>query len=100
MIYTAKEVRASNCVACSTGRPQLGTSPFRLDDNSNPVGPQCPLSLYVNKTNNTSPKCHIVITLFPAVIPALPPAAIALKGNYTCFTKEGSRRYLEGTEVV
>lgn len=90
MIYTVNQVNVSNCVACSTGCPQLGISLFRLDDNSDPVGLQCLLSLYVNKTNNASPKCQTVSVLFSAVTPALRPAAIALKGNYTCFIRGGS----------
>uniref|UniRef100_A0A3Q3K018 Envelope polyprotein n=1 Tax=Monopterus albus TaxID=43700 RepID=A0A3Q3K018_MONAL len=88
MYYTARQHNQSGCIACATARPQLGTSPFRLDPQAGLQGLQCVLRLYKPNSDNSS-LCTTMAQLFPKVtldvLSGAPPSIAPLKGNYTCF---------------
>ena len=89
MMYTARQTDRNNCIACSTARPQLGTAPFRLTSSSDTTGLQCVLSSFNRTTKPTTDQCKSLDLLFPPVKDQLPPQAVAIAGNYTCFSKSG-----------
>uniref|UniRef100_A0A3B1IU47 Uncharacterized protein n=2 Tax=Astyanax mexicanus TaxID=7994 RepID=A0A3B1IU47_ASTMX len=93
MQYTAKQNERSNCIACSTARPTLGTSPFRLSNQDDPTGLQCVLQLFHKDSVLVTEQCKSLSLLFPAVQQKdRPPSAVVYKGNYTCFSRTGSGR--------
>uniref|UniRef100_A0A3B1KG46 Uncharacterized protein n=1 Tax=Astyanax mexicanus TaxID=7994 RepID=A0A3B1KG46_ASTMX len=67
MQYTAKQNERSNCIACSTARPTLGTSPFRLSNQDDPTGLQCVLQLFHKDSVLVTEQCKSLSLLFPAV---------------------------------
>uniref|UniRef100_A0A667Y9M7 Uncharacterized protein n=1 Tax=Myripristis murdjan TaxID=586833 RepID=A0A667Y9M7_9TELE len=97
MEYTAKQQNRSNCIVCSSPKPRLGTVPFALDPETDPVGLQCILQMFHRSYSSTG-RCASLSLLFPRLKrdgKGLPFSVAAYKGNYTCFMRTGS-----GTNVT
>ena len=85
MIYTAKQANLTNCVACSSARPTLYTSPAPLLPHVDPEGFQCMLSMHMHVN---PPNCSTISALFPpASNITIPPIFTPQEGNYTCLTR-------------
>uniref|UniRef100_A0A3Q3WSJ8 Uncharacterized protein n=1 Tax=Mola mola TaxID=94237 RepID=A0A3Q3WSJ8_MOLML len=90
MMYTAKQNGQSNCVACAKARPQLGTAPFKLSDDTDPKSLQCVLQLFNGAFVPENETCKTLALLFsPVKKTDVPPSVMVYKGNYTCFSRHG-----------
>ncbi|CAK6971107.1 uncharacterized protein LOC122550274, partial [Scomber scombrus] len=87
---TAASMNMSNCVACSSARPTLFTTPAPLYPEIDPVGFQCMMSL----TMQENPlHCATLSAIFPPVKNStIPPTFTPQLNNYTCFTRTNATR--------
>lgn len=92
-MYNAQRTNVSHCIARSTGRPQ--TAPFKLNSKNDAAGLQCVISLYNESTKSSTKQCRSLNLLFPPVRSALPPAALALAGDYICFLQTWQGKKLQ-----
>uniref|UniRef100_A0AAY5K6U3 Uncharacterized protein n=1 Tax=Esox lucius TaxID=8010 RepID=A0AAY5K6U3_ESOLU len=60
--YSAKTHNLSDCIACATARPQLGTMPFPLNPLNDPSGYDCMIQLYLKQTD---PNCTSLSLFYP-----------------------------------
>uniref|UniRef100_A0A8C4RNI6 Uncharacterized protein n=1 Tax=Erpetoichthys calabaricus TaxID=27687 RepID=A0A8C4RNI6_ERPCA len=86
ILYSARQVNQSDCYACATARPHLGTTPFPLTNLSDPTGFPCLLYLFTTPSPIHT-ECNTLHTLFPPVPPTTPPMFRPYQGNYTCFQR-------------
>uniref|UniRef100_A0A3Q3J8I3 Uncharacterized protein n=1 Tax=Monopterus albus TaxID=43700 RepID=A0A3Q3J8I3_MONAL len=88
--YTATSTNNVDCVACAKARPVLGTAPFKLNNQNDPVGLRCTVNLFGSTTVPRGEICKALHYLFPPVQkPDVPPSVIVYPGNYSCFTRTG-----------
>lgn len=83
MTATAGSMNMSNCVACSSARPTLFTTPAPLFPQQDPTGFNC----MMNMTMFTDPSgCSTLSSLFPVVKNhTIPPTFTPKISNYTCL---------------
>lgn len=85
---TATSLNMSDCIACSSARPTLFTTPAPLFPKSDPVGFHCMLALTMAAH---PPDCTTLSAIFPPVKNStIPPAFTPKPNNYTCFTRNSS----------
>ncbi|XP_077122146.1 uncharacterized protein LOC143776558 isoform X1 [Ranitomeya variabilis] len=91
MKYTAEQNNKTNCIACATARPHLGTIPLRISDPDQ-TDLKCILALYNTSYDPTdNALCYALSALHPPVTTdQLPPRIFAYPGNYTCFQRIGT----------
>ncbi|XP_075203382.1 syncytin-B-like [Anomaloglossus baeobatrachus] len=91
MKYTANQNNRSDCIACATARPHLGTIPFRLSEED-PDGMQCILAMFDVSFDPTDDDiCNSISKLYPMVkLDQVPPRVFVYPGNYTCFQRKGT----------
>uniref|UniRef100_A0A3Q2FMG1 Uncharacterized protein n=1 Tax=Cyprinodon variegatus TaxID=28743 RepID=A0A3Q2FMG1_CYPVA len=83
--FTAKSNNMTDCIACSTARPTLFTSPAPLLYETDHPGFDCMLALHMNPS---PPECPTLNALFPpASNTTIPPIFTPRAGNYTCLTR-------------
>uniref|UniRef100_A0A665TEN1 Envelope protein n=1 Tax=Echeneis naucrates TaxID=173247 RepID=A0A665TEN1_ECHNA len=80
---TASSMNMSNCVACSSARPTMFTTPAPLFPEEDPRGFNC----MINMTMFAEPSgCRTLSSVFPVVKNhTVPPTFTPKKNNYTCF---------------
>lgn len=80
---TAESMNMSNCVACSSARPTLFTTPAPLYPDEDPNGFNC----LINMTMYPNPDgCQTLSALFPPIKNhTIPPTFSPKISNYTCF---------------
>ncbi|XP_062856661.1 uncharacterized protein LOC134319419 [Trichomycterus rosablanca] len=87
MLYTAKHANQSNCYACSSARPHLGTVPLPFNRDNDLSGLKCIVSLFSNLEGRDD-NCAAVHYLYPIVeVRVTPPIYAPYPGNYPCFEK-------------
>ena len=85
MTVTASSMNMTNCVACSSARPTLFTTPAPLYPQEDPAGFHCMMSLTMQKN---PPNCTTLSAIFPAVKSSTIPSVFTPReGNYTCFSR-------------
>uniref|UniRef100_A0A3Q3IYP0 Uncharacterized protein n=1 Tax=Monopterus albus TaxID=43700 RepID=A0A3Q3IYP0_MONAL len=90
MTFTAQESNVSNCIMCSTARPQLGTAPLQLNELADSTGLQCILQLLDKAFSPTTEQCKSLSLLCPPVNKRdVPPSVDIYPGNNTCFVRSG-----------
>ncbi|XP_073427713.1 uncharacterized protein [Dendrobates tinctorius] len=95
MKYTTEQNNKTDCIACATARPHLGTIPLRYSEQDQ-VDLQCILALY-NATYDPSDNvlCQSLSVRYPiAKIDQVPPRVYAYPGDYTCFLRTGPGRWV------
>ncbi|XP_073726197.1 uncharacterized protein [Misgurnus anguillicaudatus] len=97
VMYTARQVGVSDCIACATARPSLATSPFRLNEENDKQSLMCMIKAFKGVEDE---ECMTVSYLFPKMKMYLPPNIQAYKGNYTRFKRtmghENVKHFTEG----
>ncbi|XP_072417681.1 uncharacterized protein [Chiloscyllium punctatum] len=88
MTATAISMNMSNCVACSSARPTLFTSPAPLFPNIDPIGFHCMMALTMQAD---PPNCTTLSDIFPPVKNStLPPVFTPRANNCTCFVRRSN----------
>ncbi|MEQ2186320.1 hypothetical protein GOODEAATRI_027419 [Goodea atripinnis] len=83
--FTAKSTNMTECIACSSARPQLFTTPAPLLYNTDRPGFDCMLALHMTPS---SQHCSTLSDLFtPANNHSFPPVFTPRAGNHTCLTR-------------
>ncbi|XP_043534390.1 syncytin-B-like [Chiloscyllium plagiosum] len=85
MTATATSMNMRNCVACSSARPTLFTTPAPMFPSTDPAGFYCMIALTMQAD---PPNCTTLNAIFPPVKNStLSPVFIPKADNYTCFTR-------------
>ena len=84
----AKQNHMTNCVVCSTARPEKYTEPAPLYPIKDELGFQCMLALHMK--NEGGQQCSSLAKVFPKdKLGAVPPSFQPKEGKYICLTREG-----------
>uniref|UniRef100_A0A667WGX6 Envelope protein n=1 Tax=Myripristis murdjan TaxID=586833 RepID=A0A667WGX6_9TELE len=88
MAATAASMNMSNCIACSSARPTLYTTPAPLFPVSDPMGFHCMVALTMQAD---PPTCATLSAIFPPVKNStVPPVFTPKANNYTCFSRNST----------
>ena len=84
----AKQNHMTDCVVCSTARPEKYTEPAPLYPIKDELGFQCMLALHMK---NEGEQCSSLAKVFPKdKLGAVPPSFQPKEGEYICLTREGN----------
>ncbi|XP_034089152.1 uncharacterized protein LOC117557428 [Gymnodraco acuticeps] len=92
VVYSVKQSKMADCLACAAARPSLGTVPFPFNAHNDPRGQLCMYKLYGQKS---PADCVDIAQKYPVVkINDIPPDFTSYEGLYDCITRD----YLKGLD--